>query len=125
MIIFYIFSCGCGRSKASHGNETTDGPTNREHGLTQPGQASRTELNVAYMRLPVSHLRSGFRRKNISTRGKISLSPSHRPLRAFFLPLPSLAATQRGLYGGERATSSIFSIFWVYSISSHVFHGSF
>ena len=52
MIPFYIFSCGCGRSKVSHGNETTDGQTNREHELTEPGQASRTELNVAYMRLP-------------------------------------------------------------------------
>ena len=109
----------------------TDGPTNR---LTEPGQASRTELNVACMRLPVSLLRSGFRSKNISAEGggeevgrgwgeESSLSPSHRPLRDFFFPLPSLAATQTGLYGGERATSSIFAIFWVYSISSDVFHG--
>ncbi|XP_073236045.1 transient receptor potential cation channel subfamily M member 3-like [Porites lutea] len=30
--------CGCGRSKASHGNETTDGQRNREHELTEPGQ---------------------------------------------------------------------------------------
>ena len=69
MIIFYIFSCGCGRSKVSHGNETTDGQTNREHELTEPGQASRTELNVACMRVPVSLLRSGFRSKNISAKG--------------------------------------------------------
>ena len=73
MIIFYIFSCGCGRSKVSHGNETTDGQTNREHELTEPGQASRTELNGAL---------------------EISLSPSHRPLRAFFFPLPSRRDTK-------------------------------
>ena len=97
MIIFYIFSCGCGRSKDFHGKETTDGQTNREHGLTEPGQASRTELNVAYMRLPASLLRRGFPSKNINAPGTISLSPSHRPLRAFFFPLPSLTATQRGL----------------------------
>ena len=97
MIIFYIFRCGCGRSKVSHGNETTDGQTNREHELTEPGQASRTELNGAYMRIPVSLLRRGFRSKNKSAlRGgqEISLSPTHRPLRAFFFPLPSRRDTK-------------------------------
>ena len=120
MIIFYIFSCGCGRSKVSHGNETTDGQTNREHELTELGQASRTELNLAYMRLPVSLLRRGFRSKNISAlgggggfRGKISLSPSHRPLRAFFFPLPSRRDTKnRTIRRGEGdLRSRIFGIF--------------
>ena len=98
MIIFiYFFSCGCGRLKASHDNTTKDGPTNREHELTEPRQASRTELNVAYTRLPVSLLRRGFPSKNINAPGTISLSPSDRPLRAFFFALPNLAATQRGL----------------------------
>ena len=123
MIIFYIFSCGCGRSNDFHDNTTKDGPTNREHELTEPGQASRAELNVAYTRLPVSLLRRGFPSKNISASKTISLSASHRPLRAFFFPLSGLAATQRGLCGGGRVTSSILAILGVYSISYDVFHG--
>ena len=126
MIIFiYFFSCGCGRLKASHDNTTKDGSTNREHELTEPGQASRTELNVAYTRLPVSLLRRGFPSKNISAPRTISFSASQRPLRPFFFPLSSLAATQRGLCGGGRVTSSILAIFWVYSLSYDVFHGLF
>ena len=109
---FYIFSCGCGRSKASHDDKTKDGPTNGESELTEPGKASRTELNVAYMRLQVSLLRRGFPSKNINAPGTISLSPSHLPLPSFFFPFPSLAATQRGLCGGGRATSSSLAIFW-------------
>lgn len=30
--------CGCGRSKASHDSTKKDGPTNRKHELTEPGQ---------------------------------------------------------------------------------------
>ena len=106
MIIFYIFSCGCGRSKVSHGNETTDGQTNREHELTEPGQASRTELNGAYMRLPVSLLRRGFRSKNISALrggGRRSLFPLPIVPYALSFSLSPVAATQKpGLYEGER-----------------------
>ena len=106
MIIFYIFSCGCGRSKVSHGNETTDGQTNREHELTEPGQASRTELNGAYMRLPVSLLRRGFRSKNISAlrgggAGDLSF-PFPSSLTRFLFPSPQSPRHKNQDYTKER-----------------------
>lgn len=92
--------CGCGRSKASHDSTKKDGPTNRKHELTEPGQASRTELNVAYMRLPVSLLRRGFPSKNINVPGR-SLFPLPIVPYALFFSLSPASLQHKEDYAEE------------------------